>query len=501
LVNRSNVAQGYNIDDLPMSLRHDIFTAVEQRCSLKNRSSTEDQEIVCQAWKKYFSSRKLVLREFLGEHWSSLVFQHIVCSSETYNDISALELRSNEVNQERLCFLFELKESRWKPQLRVMLHKLPNLTTVTLHDFCDDDTLSMVAHQCHHLANLTITLGPESFSEQQLGDDGFSDLLDVQLERQTLKELNISSCYSSTITAKSILYLSKIQSLKSIEFTSSHLIWLDISMRFIGKDWTPNTTLERIGLRLGHDMYNNMSIDPSSLGASGIIERAITIFPCVKEIQILNYNEAINNLEGRTFCDIQQKITHASVKKCRNFTSVTNLFPCLKTLNLDIAMNPKLENGVTFSCLKELTVEKEMFPIDFDLIHDLMAVSINLKKIKVNAVTMSNYNEPKFIELFKTKPHLKHLERFSFNFKTSCKITSKFLLCLLETCQNLEIIENTLSWDLCVDEMSILPQYGKVAMFASKYHWSLPWRCEDGTLVEIEQHRSASHMGDMFDNF
>ena len=61
--------------------------------------------------------------------------------------------------QERLCFLFELKESRWKPQLRVMLHKLPNLTTVTLHDFCDDDTLSMVAHQCHHLANLTITLG------------------------------------------------------------------------------------------------------------------------------------------------------------------------------------------------------------------------------------------------------------------------------------------------------------------------------------------------------
>jgi len=504
LVNSPNAVQGYNIDDLPSSLRHDIFTAVEQRCSLKNRFSKEDQEIVFQAWRKYFCGKKLVLGEFLGEHWSSLVFQHIVCSSETYDDINCLELRSNEVNQERLCFLFELKESRWKPQLRVMLHKLPNLTTVTLHDFCDDDTLSMVAHQCHHLANLTITLGPESFSEQQLGDDGFSDLLDVQLERQTLKELNISSCYSSTITAKSILYLSKIRSLVSLEFTSSHLIWLDISMRFIGKDiqlWMPNTTLERIGLRLGHDMYNNISIDPSSVGASGIIERAITIFPCVKEIQILNYNEAINNLEGKTFRDIQPKIFHASVKKCRNFTSVNNLFPCVRTLELDIAMNPKVENGVLFSCLKELTVQKEMFPIDFELIHDLMGVCLNLKKIKVNAVTMSNYNEQKFIDLFKTKPHLKQLERFSFNFKASCKISGKFLLCLLETCPSLEIIENTLSWDLGIDDLSILPEYDKVAMFASKYHWSLPWRCEDGQLVEVEQHRAAHDVGDMFDNF
>ena len=90
---------GYNIDDLPSSLRHDIFTAVEQRCSLKNRFSKEDQEIVFQAWRKYFCGKKLVLGDFLGEHWSSLVFQHIVCSSETFDDISCLELRSNEVNQ------------------------------------------------------------------------------------------------------------------------------------------------------------------------------------------------------------------------------------------------------------------------------------------------------------------------------------------------------------------------------------------------------------------
>ena len=84
-------------------------------------------------------------------------------------------------DQERRCFLFELSESCWKPELKTLLSsRLPSLVSVTLHDFCDDDTLSLVGHHCHHLSHLHISLGPESYREQQLSDDGFSDLIDIQ---------------------------------------------------------------------------------------------------------------------------------------------------------------------------------------------------------------------------------------------------------------------------------------------------------------------------------
>ena len=84
--------------------------------------------------------------------------------------------------QERLCFLFELSECSWKPELRTLLSScLPCLVSVTLHDFCDDDTLALVGHHCQHLRHLHISLGPESFSEQQLSDEGFSDLIDIQV--------------------------------------------------------------------------------------------------------------------------------------------------------------------------------------------------------------------------------------------------------------------------------------------------------------------------------
>ena len=58
-----------------------------------------------QAWRTFFCSDKLVLREFLGSHWSRQVFLHLVTSDTLHPDIRQLVLQSNEVNQERLCFL------------------------------------------------------------------------------------------------------------------------------------------------------------------------------------------------------------------------------------------------------------------------------------------------------------------------------------------------------------------------------------------------------------
>ena len=47
----------------------------------------------------FYPSDKLVLKEFLGHHWSKMVFSHIVNNPKVYEDIKQLVLQSNEINQ------------------------------------------------------------------------------------------------------------------------------------------------------------------------------------------------------------------------------------------------------------------------------------------------------------------------------------------------------------------------------------------------------------------
>ena len=47
--------------------------------------------------------------------------------------------------------------------------------------------------------------------------------------------------------------------------------------------------------------------------------------------------------------------------------------------------------------MENLSINKEMFAIDFQLIHDLLSLSSHIKIFRVSAVSMANYNEEKFI--------------------------------------------------------------------------------------------------------
>ena len=84
------------IQTLPPDLRNEIFNAIERRSVHKPNYPTEN---VLKAWQMFFSSDKLVLKEFLGYHWSKSLFSHIVHSSKVYEDVKQLVLQSNEVNQ------------------------------------------------------------------------------------------------------------------------------------------------------------------------------------------------------------------------------------------------------------------------------------------------------------------------------------------------------------------------------------------------------------------
>ena len=482
---------------LPRDLRQEIFNVIERRSNYKpSKNSSQD---VFQAWQTFFCSDKLVLREFLGSHWSRQVFLHLVTSDTLHPDIRQLVLQSNEVNQERLCFLFELADCSWKPQLRSLLARLPQLTSVSLHDFCDDDTLVILGQGCPHLASLAISLGPESFSEQQLSDEGFSELLELQLGRATLREVDLGSCYSSTLTAKTLLSLSRVPGLETLHVMWDHFKWMDLSLRFLGADFRPSQSIRTLSIKFGFDNYENSTFFDISNGGINFIQR---VFPEIQDFRVLNFSELgsqqeIDNLKS-IFGD---RIRVAHVKKCRDLTLVNQMFSQSRSLSIDIYMNPKLEAGVTFANLHDLSVTKEMFAIEFQLVHDLLQACTAIRRLRVEAASLHDYDEPKFVSLFNNTAHLNKLEHFHLCFRSSCKISFTFLTCLLDTCPGLEHVGSLVTWSVSTSDVSSVGRrWGKVAMFATRSHWSLPWRCEDGSLVEVTGQHPA-HSGDLFDNF
>ena len=84
------------IQCLPPELRNEIFNAIE-KISVYQPNYPADN--VFKAWQMLFSGDKLVLKEFLGHHWSKLLFSYLVNSSKVFEDINQLVLQSNEINQ------------------------------------------------------------------------------------------------------------------------------------------------------------------------------------------------------------------------------------------------------------------------------------------------------------------------------------------------------------------------------------------------------------------
>ena len=489
-------------DSLPHCLRNEILHQVELRSqqhndkvfrfsvSNSNNSNSSDQfSYMLKLWLKLFSSDTLVLREFLGHHWSRSLFQHIAREEKKYPDIKKLTLQSNEVNQERLCFLFELSENTWKPQMIQFLTKLPHLTHLTLKDFCDDDTLCNIAYQCPLLQYLCVVLGAESFSEQQLSDDGFSDLIEKQVEHQTLRELDLSQCHSSNITGKTILYLNQLQSLDTLHVRKSHFAWMELSVKFLGDDFRSSQSLRTLSLTFDENdnEVGSFNVDYDKL------------FPRLQDVRLYNikpWSSYLQNL-SQNMMEMTRVCGYSTTNDLEKVVK-SQLRPAV--MMIEIYMNPSLGQDTKFENLVDLRLTKEMFSTEFKLICDFMRACPRLKYFQVEALSLSHYDEDQFIELFHKHDHLKNLIRLSLHFRSTCSITVRFLEYILENCPLLEKIDNLLSWSVSVEDMEVVGRHDKVVMFASKNHWSLPWRCEDGTMIEIHQ-TPTGVMRDMFDNY
>merc|ERR1719219_2915924 len=262
-------------------------------------------------------------------------------------------------------------------------------------------------------------------------------------------------------------------------------------MKFLGKDFTSNKSVKVLGVKFGFDQYES---------SNNLISE---VFPALEEFVAMNFYELEAEEDRETLKEKFGSIIQVvNIKKCRNLKKVEEMFPKVRKLELEIYMNPEVDPSLRFECLEILNINKEMFAIDFQLIHDLLSLCRHIKIFRVNSVSMSNYNEEKFIQLFNEKNHLHNLETFSLIFRTPCQISKSFLFCLLDNCKKLERIENLLTWSLEHLDLDRLRRQGKVALFARRSHWSLPWQGEDGRLFEVEgQHLGPVQAEDLFDNF
>lgn len=487
-----------SFEAIPGHLKKEILKIIKMRNeNWHSRSVAKDK--VFKAWLTFFTGPDLVLEEFLGDHWSRLVFSHVIKSKEKLPEIKTVNLTSREVNQERLCFLFEISESKWKPDLGIFLSQLPNLTHLTVNDFCDDDTVSMIGKYCHNLLYLRLSLGPESFSEQQLSDEGFSDLIEFQQGRPSLREVDIADCFTSAVTAKTILHFAKLPTVTKLHVMWSHFIWMDLSIRFLGKEFIQNNAVKVLSVKFGFDNFENSKYFNADQGAINFISR---VFPSLDELRIFNLCELDTEEEIVNLRDtIGDKLKIASIKKCKNLKVISQMLPNVEKLDLGILMCPDT-SGVVFDNLTEISIQKDMFALEFQFIYSMLSSCTKVKVFKVFALKIANYDEQELIQLFSSKKHLQNLEVFSLNFRTSSPITSQLVHFLVSTCPHLDRIETLLSWNLEGLDYDLLVSHGKSVMFARKNHWSLPWKTEDGCVHDLESDNMVGGqggMGDLFD--
>ena len=105
----------------------------------------------------------------------------------------------------------------------------------------------------------------------------------------------------------------------------------------------------------------------------GAINFVSRVFPSLDELRIFNLceletQEEIENLRD-TFGD---KIKTVSIKKCKNLKVISQMVPNVEKLELGILMCPDT-SGVAFEKLRELEIHKDMFAIEFQFVHDMLA--------------------------------------------------------------------------------------------------------------------------------
>ena len=201
---------------------------------------------------------------------------------------------------------------------------------------------------------------------------------------------------------------------------------------------------------------------------------------------------------------LSPRLVRLRIKKCPTFlSSVARHFPQLRVLELSYC---PLE-GPPSARLDQLTVLKVSRDdyrdvVDYADLRALLMAAPRLKEFHlVNAAVYVNswagndrrmMSEADFLQLFAAAPHLEQLELLSLTFSQESLLTAAAVLAVLARCPRLRRLENLLSWRIgSPEELGppelLLQRYGMGMVCATRSHWSLHWRGEDGRYHEPSQ--------------
>ncbi len=161
-------------------------------------------------------------------------------------------LASESVDKDANAFKYEIHDADLKSKLEKVLRKMPNVRHLILHNFVDDDVLSMVARiNAKSLDTLEIKTFPLGcVDDHRLTDEGVCDFVDDILRvKPVLKQVDFSDVFVSRIQAKSILYFNKIPSLTNIKLQPQHLTHLDNAIAHCKSEDYRNKSVRQIAVK------------------------------------------------------------------------------------------------------------------------------------------------------------------------------------------------------------------------------------------------------------
>jgi hypothetical protein len=198
---------------------------------------------------------------------------------------------------------------------------------------------------------------------------------------------------------------------------------------------------------------------------------------------------------------LSSRLVRLRIKKCPTLlSSVAQHLPQLRTLEFCYCPLDGSPSG-RFDQLTVLKLSRDDYRDVVDYA-DLRALLVAVPRLKefhlINAAVFVNnwagnerrmMSETEFLDLFKAAPHLHNLEVLSLTFSQESLLTATAVLALLDWCPRLRRLENLLSWRLRgLEELGppelLLRHYGMGMVCATRSHWSLHWRGEDGRYYE-----------------
>ena len=306
------------------------------------------------------------------------------------------------------------------------------------------------------------------------------------------------------MSARTILALSPITSLRSLHLRSFQFSFLKFCLR--RRAAQPAHSLHHLSLAFssgrveGFEDFQQDSVDGSNQEelVADILNNIPQMFPALMSLEIEGITGDLLNLECAKVLSL---ITALRIRKCPRILEMGCCMSNLKVLELDYVpfstcgpcLKPK------FQTVKTLKINKDCYrhSVDIKDLEVLLTACINLQELFVSKVSLQKtvsgkpeyIGEDDFLNLFQSAPHLHNLTIISLEFSGKSPLTERSVNFFVENCPCLRKLENLVTWDLekesiCADKLR--DEHGLGVIYASRYHWSLHWKGEDGAFYDSE---------------